>query len=333
MKRVTNTRLMAGVLFSGAFLVACATPPQTQGLLTEPASDLPVNTELENTPFYPQERYQCGPAALATVLAAHAIEVTPEELVNVVYVPELEGSLPEEITAAARRYGMLAYRLQPSLQDLLSEVAHGHPVLVFQNLGTGWFPRWHFAVVVGYDLETGEVILRSGTTRRWQTSLATFERTWSRSHHWALVIVPAGTMPVSAITERYLQATHDLETTGQTAAALSAYRAATRRWPDEARTWLALGNGLYAGGHYAQAERAFRQATTVEPDNPQGWNNLAYALLKAACPREARAAASCAVRLAPQEPNYQDTLQDIQSSAHTNDQSHCLPVDCEALNK
>ena len=70
---------------------------------------------------------------------------------------------------------MLAYPLRDSLADLLREVAHGNPVIVFQNLGTRWLPRWHFAVVVGYDLQASKVILRSGTTERWRTTLATFE--------------------------------------------------------------------------------------------------------------------------------------------------------------
>lgn len=329
MSRGSDTRRLAGVLLCALLLAACATPPQTKTLLARPSTDLPGSVELKDTPFYPQERYQCGPAALATVLAAYGVEVTAEELVDTVYVPALHGSLPEEIAATARRYGMLAYPLRPSLPDLLSEVARGHPVLVFQNLGTAWLPRWHFAVVVGYDLESHEVVLRSGTTRRWRSTLATLERTWSRSGYWALVILPAGDMPASAGLQRYLQATHDLEATQQAAAALAAYGAATRRWPDEPRAWLAFGNGAYAASDYQQAETAFRQVTALAPADPQGWNNLAYALLKTACPQRARQAAACAVQLAPGSANYQDTLQEINSLARGKNRRDCKPLRCE----
>ena len=165
MTLAANTRRLAGVFVSALFLAACATPPQTRELLTNSTSGLPPAIELTQTPFYPQQQYQCGPAALATVLGAHAVTVTPEALVDAVYVPALQGSLPEEITATARRYQMLAYRLPASLEALLIEIAHGNPVLVMQNLGTRWFQNWHFAVVIGFDLESREVILRSGTTR------------------------------------------------------------------------------------------------------------------------------------------------------------------------
>ena len=309
-------------------LCACATPPQTRSLLAQPPADLPGSVELTDTPFYPQERYQCGPAALATLLKAHGITVTPQQLVDAVFVPALQGSLPEEIAAAARRYGMLAYRLQPSLQDLLSEVGHGNPVLVFQNLGTDWLARWHFAVVIGYDLAHREVILRSGTTRRWRATLGTFERTWARSGYWALVILPAGDVPVSARLMPYLQAAYDLERAGQGVAAQSAYLAATRQWPDESPGWLALGNSRYAAAEYTQAESAFRQATRLALGDPQGWNNLAYALLKTSCPAQARAAAACAQRLAPAESNYRDTVAEINAMAKGKDAPHCIPVNC-----
>ncbi|MEN8130490.1 MAG: PA2778 family cysteine peptidase [Pseudomonadota bacterium] len=328
MNRVSNTRLLAGVLLFTGFLFACTTPPQTKMLLAKSSADLPVNVELKETPFYPQKRYQCGPAALATVLGIHSVDVTPGELVDAVFVPSLKGSLPEEITATARRYGMLAYPLQPSLTDLIREVSQGNPVLVFQNLGTRWFPKWHFAVVIGYDLTSHEVILRSGTTKRWLTTLATFERTWSRTGYWALVILPAGSMPASAQPKRYLQAAYDLEASGRSDAALLAYRVANNRWPDDVNTWMALGNSLYTFADYAQAEAAFRKVTRLAAEDPKGWNNLAYALIRNFCPCQARHAASCALRLAPTESNYLDTLKEIDALAHGSDGAHCLPTQC-----
>jgi tetratricopeptide (TPR) repeat protein len=334
MNHVSNTRRLAGVFFATLFLFACATPPQTRGLLAEPSASLPVAVELKDTPFHPQDRFQCGPAALATVLGAHSIDVTPEELVDAVFIPALHGSLPEEITATARQYGMLAYQLQPSLSDLLREVAQGNPVLVFQNLGTSWFPKWHFAVVVGYDLASREIILRSGTTRRWHTTLAVLERTWSRSGYWALVILPAGSIPASAQPDRYLQAAHDLEASNQTGAAMLAYQAAVQRWPDEPHAWMAYANRLYALSDYRQAETAFRKATRLAPADARGWNNLAYALLGTDCPRQARQAAACAASLAPTVANYRNTITEINALADGNDGQHCRPVDCKsAINK
>jgi tetratricopeptide (TPR) repeat protein len=324
-----STRLLAGVLFSTLFLAACTTAPQTRALMADTPPGLPPAIELTATPFYPQQQYQCGPAALATVLAAHAVRVTPEELVDAVYVPALHGSLPEEITATARRYQMLAYPLSSSLQALLTEVAHGNPILVMQNLGTDWFQNWHFAVVVGFDLEKQQLILRSGTRKRWHTSLATFERTWSRSDYWALVILPAGKIPASARLGPYLQAAHDLEAAARTDAALSAYQAATRYWPNEPHAWMTYGNSVFGRGDHIAASAAFLQVTRLTPDDARGWNNLAYALLQGGCPQQARHAAGCAVKFGADDNNYKDTLAEIEQLAQGTDQPRCLAVTCE----
>ena len=329
MRQAASTRRLAGAFLSVLVLSGCATPPQTRQLLAEIPDGMPASIELSDTPFFPQQQYQCGPAALATVLSAQAVRVTPDALVDQVYVPALRGSLPEEMTATARRYQMLAYRLPGSLSRLLTEVAHGNPVLVMQNLGNDWFQNWHFAVVIGYDLKQHEMILRSGTTARWRTTLAVFERTWSRSDYWALVVLPAGDIPASAALTPYLQASRDLETSGQEVAALSAYQSASRYWPHEPRAWLAYGNRLYASGEANNAVQAFLQVTRLSPDNPQGWNNLAYALLQTGCPQQARRAAACAVTHGGGGANYRDTQENINRQANGADDSGCSAVVCK----
>ncbi|MBT8122297.1 MAG: C39 family peptidase, partial [Gammaproteobacteria bacterium] len=116
-----STRLAAGVLLCGLLLTGCAGTPQTRQLLQSQPDGLPVVHEIVQTPFFPQSRHQCGPAALATVLSSHGINVTPDELIAQVYTPGLTGSMAEEVTATARRYGMLAYPLSPVLDDVLAE--------------------------------------------------------------------------------------------------------------------------------------------------------------------------------------------------------------------
>lgn len=329
MSRAAYFRALALALTGALLLTGCAVTPQTQALLATPPAGLATTVELTETPFWPQKRYQCGPAALATVLGAQGVMVRPEELVESVYLPALHGSLFVELAAAARSYGLLAYPLQPSLQDLLTEIAAGNPVLVLQNQGTDWLSRWHFAVVIGYDLDEHEIVMRSGTTRRWRTTLATFERTWARGEYRALVVLPAGRIPASAETIAYLQAAHDLDTANRPVVAARAYRAAAWRWPGEAAVWLALGNNQYASADYAAAESAFRTATRLAPGDARGWNNLAYALVKTACPVQAVAAATCAAQLNPDEPNYRDSVAEIKSLAGNEDAPGCRPVSCE----
>lgn len=321
--------LVAGV-FVFALLAGCATPRQTLDLRQAPPA-VASSTELDAVPFFPQERFQCGPAALATVLVNQGVEVTPEQLEPEVYLPQRHGSLQIELTAAARQRGRLVYPLDaPQLPHLITEVAAGHPVLVMQNLGLKWLPQWHYAVVVGYDLTQGTVILRSATTRRWITPFAVFERTWARAHYWGVVIVPPDQIPQTATPVAFLRAAHDLEEVDKLAEAAAAYRSAHNRWPDEYPIALALGNIEYRRGDYLAAERVFRDALSAHPQQAELWNNLAYTLAARHCAAEAVAAVQCALRLAPHDNNIIDSERDItrQPMDKRSSSVGCAPVQC-----
>jgi hypothetical protein len=303
---------LAGAFLLVLQLAACSYTLQSTRLQTSAPANLPPSRELASTPFFPQQRYQCGPAALATVLAGRGVSVQPAQLVGKVYLPARQGSVPLEMEVAARGYGMLVYPLAADMEVLLSEVAAGHPVLVLQNLGFSWWPRWHYAVVVGYDLAEATVLLRSGTTRRYRVAMGLFETTWRRADYWARVILPPGRFPATAEPLPYARAALALEQSGQQQAALTAYRAATGRWPESVVNWLARGNLAYGLGEDREAEASFRGGLEVAPEHADLWNNLGYALARQGCHRQALQAVQCAIALQPDTPAYHDSLRELE---------------------
>lgn len=268
--------MLGPLLLSLSLLEGCAGGLQHRQLAVT-ASGLPSVHELGATPFHPQAIHHCGPAALATALGAAGRFISPEELAHLVYLPERAGSLAVEMTAAVRHLGYLPYRLRPELSDLLAEIAHGRPVVVLQNLGLQWLPRWHYAVAVGYDLPRKRIVLRSGVHRRVLTDIATFERTWRRGDYWALLVLPPGQLPARAEAAHYLQAAAGLERAHR-AAALESYRTAVRHWPENPMAWMALGNGFYAAGDPDAAAGAYRQVLLLDAGYAPAYNNLAQTL-------------------------------------------------------
>jgi hypothetical protein len=263
-------------------LAGCASGPQLLDYgLTTPY------TELTSTPFFPQSEYQCGPAALATVLTTDGLDVSPEALVPHVYLPGREGSLQAEILATTRRFGRVPYVLQPSLLALLTEVAAGTPVLVMQNLGLRILPQWHYAVVIGYDTATDALLLRSGTEERLSMNRVRFQGSWARADNWAMVAVLPGSPPATAQLANWLRTGSDFEELDQPDLALAAYAAATERWGNQPLPWQALANAHYANGDLPAAEVALRQALQLAP-SAAARNNLAHILLERGCPTEAR---------------------------------------------
>ena len=275
-------------------LAGCAT--QTRALLAAPRSG-PQQQELVSTPFHAQERYQCGPAALAMVLGAAGISKSPDSLVGEVYLPGREGSLQIELQAAGRRHGALTTRIEPSMKALLAELDAGHPVLVLQNLSLPIVPKWHYAVVIGYDIGSAEVILRSGTMRRMTMPLSTFENTWARSGFWGLVVLPPGALPATSRLESLQPDLIAYEAAVPPQSAQLSYRAALQRWPNTLPLQLGLGNSAYAAGDKAAAAEAFLGATKAHPSHGAAFNNLAVVLGELGRLDEARAAAHTAIEL------------------------------------
>lgn len=304
-------RILVG-LFVVGLLAGCATGSP---MLARLPPELPARVELADTPFFPDDSTLCGPSALATSLSAAGLPATPEALVPQVYLPGREGSLQVEMLAAARRHGAVATPIPGELAALLRELAAGHPVVVLQNLGLGWAPSWHYAVAVGYDLEAGHILLRSGPMRRQEMSLRTFEHTWGRSERWAFVTLPPGKLPLTVSEEEATRALVAFERNAPPAAAAQAYRAGLARWPDSATLAMGLGNALYAGGDKVGAEAVFGRAAAAH-GLAAAHNNHARVLLELGRPAEARRAAELGLAAAgPLRETLRETLRAIDAAA------------------
>ena len=302
---------MAGVLLWAAALLGGCAAPQVSGLLERRPPDLPTRAEIAQTPFFPQEEYQCGPASLASVLQHAGTAASPRSLRPQVYVPGRKGSLQAEMLAGARRHGLLAYPPAPNVEALLREIAAGNPAVVLQNLALDWAPLWHYAVAIGYDLEAREIVLRSGVTHRLAMSLDTFERTWARGGYWAMLAVPPDRLPAGAAEGPYVSAAAALER-ADPAAASRAYETALSRWPENLAALLGLGNAKYAQRDLAGAAAVYRRVTQRHPGFADAWNNLAQALIELDARDEALAAARRAVAIGgPRLDTYRQTLEHI----------------------
>ena len=193
----------------------------------------------------------------------------------------------------------MAAKIEPSIPALLELVSSRHPVLVLQNLGLESVPIWHYAVVIGYDLEKRQIYLRSGTERRLSYSFQRFEKTWVRARRWAMVVVQPGEVPVAVTPIAYLRATNVLERLQRHQLARQAYLAATNHWPDNALAWAGAGNSAFALGAFAVADADYRQALALDPDNVLLINNLAAALGEQGCRAEALEVIDCALTMEP----------------------------------
>ena len=305
-RRLSVLVLSGSVLFGPLGCVGA----QTEQIISSRGA-LPASGEIDRVPFYPQEQYYCGPASLAMALAWTGLSLTPDQVAAQVYTPGREGTFAPDIVAAARRNGRLAVEVH-ELDDLLAELAAGHPAIVFQNLRLSVFPQWHFAVAIGYDLNERQLILRSGTNRRLVMPLDAFENTWRRADYWALVVLPPDGAPATPNPAPWLDAAAGLERSNRPQEAQLAYEAFLVRWPGHRAAQMGRANALFALNRFEGAEQVYRQVVAGDPTMAEAWNNLAYALHRQGKREEAVRAAERAVAIGgARAADYVDTLKDV----------------------
>ncbi len=303
-------RWLLWTVLAGLWAAGCATAPPKVEL---PASlDIPRNVELTDVPFHPQGLYQCGPASLAMTLQWSDVAVTPEQLKPQVYTASRQGSLPPDMIGSARRHGRVAYPVH-SIENIFKEVAGGHPVIVLQRLSSFMKTTWHYAVVIGYDLDRREMVLHSGVEERKVLSIDAFVETWRPWSRWAILTLPPNKLPVTAEAEVYLKAVVGLEQTQRWGEAEAAYATAAARWPHHPTAWIGLGNSRYAQGNLIGAEQAFRSAVRAAPEAGPTYNNLAHVLMELNRKEEALNVIHQAIRLGgPLAEVFRKTLTEIQ---------------------
>jgi tetratricopeptide (TPR) repeat protein len=282
---------------------------QTERLLASPPP-IPSRYEIANVPFYPQLEYFCGPATLAQVFSYYGKTVMQEALAPDLFTPGLKGTLQIEMVAATRQQGYLAYAQQGSLEQLLSLVSEDIPVVVLQNVSIPWYPMWHYALVIGYDLEKQELLMHSGDMAKRKVAFKVFERTWQRGKFWFLAAVPAGRSSEYFEPFIYASAAQDLLAVGQVSAGLSALVAATKQWPEYWLPYFLLGNHFLAN-HLVQANYWYQRGYEYGKTETSLLNNYAYVLHTLGCHEQALGQIDEAISLAPGDANLQDTQRQI----------------------
>lgn len=265
------------VVFILAFLfLGCATPAkQTETLLLTPG-DLPVYHEIQDVTFVDQTAGYCGPATLTMAMRWAGQVISVDEVASQVYTPGMKGSLQSDLISASRRRGLMAIPVY-NLSALLTEVAAGHPVIIFENLALSWAPQWHYALVLGYDLKKQEIIMHSGPNAYYHWDMKKFERSWMLGDYWGLVVLPAGELSVSANELTNVTAAVGLEQAQKYNEAEKSYRKILEKWPTSLVALIGLANLVHKNGHRNEAISLLRRAIKYHPQSTAAQHNLAVA--------------------------------------------------------
>jgi ABC-type bacteriocin/lantibiotic exporter with double-glycine peptidase domain len=183
--RGERARLSPAFLFL-SLLVALAGCASTGPELTP---EQPTHTKrIDNVPFFPQPDYQCGPAALASVLNFYGDPATVEEIADAVYRDgSVRGTLSLDLVLYARSRGLDAAWNSATLQELLHWLDHGMPLIVMLDQGFSVVSKHHFLVVVGFG--PAGLLIHDGKKAYATLPWSKFIGPWERTGNWTLKVV------------------------------------------------------------------------------------------------------------------------------------------------
>ncbi len=279
--------------------VSCATRTPVTDKLTARKEEI-FKHKIQDVPLIKQDEYHCGPASLSMVMGYYGKQVTPKELARDIFHKELKGSFFAEVKARARNDGMMVLEIN-DLKDVVTEVRADNPVIILQNNGFAFFPRWHFSVMTGLNLRGPDVYLHDGDDEVHKMDMRLFERSFVLGGRRALVILPAGKLATTVNEIDHVEAATILETIGKKPEAKSAYESILTRWKGSILGSLGLANVLYEEGNKKSAESVLEEAVKIHPESPLLWHNLAVLRGENGKRKLARSSALEAMKLADEK--------------------------------
>ncbi len=259
-----------------------------------------LSFRIKKVPVIKQDDHHCGPATLAMVMQYHGGKQKPKELARGLFHKKLRGSFFPEMKARARSEGMMVLEVN-ELNDVFTEIMAGNPVIVLQNNGFRFFPRWHFAVLTGMDFDGPDVWLNDGGKKVNKRDMRLFERSFHLGGRRSLVILPPGKLAATRSEYEHLEAAAMLEAIGKNEEAAKSYLGILEKWPKSFLGSIGASNTLYAIGEKKKAAEVLRVAAKSHPESAMIWHNLAILENENGRKRNAHKSAKKALTFAQEE--------------------------------
>jgi ABC-type bacteriocin/lantibiotic exporter with double-glycine peptidase domain len=148
----------------------------------------PLSGHIIDVPFYPQEKDQCGPAALASVLAYWQGDESPAEIASTIFSKSAGGVLGIDLENYAAGKGYRTRQYSGGLPDLMANIDSGHPLIILVDTGIWVVQGHHFMTVVGYD--DSAVFAHSGREKWKRIENDELISQWRKTDFWTLLILP-----------------------------------------------------------------------------------------------------------------------------------------------
>jgi predicted double-glycine peptidase len=149
---------------------------------------------IENVPYFAQENFQCGPAALATVVnywylrEGSGKQLLIETIIADIYSPSARGVLGMDLGLYAQKLGFDMTGRAGTVDDIKRNVDMGVPVIILVDYGMFAYQQNHFMVAKGYTSDG--IIVNSGRAENQVIPVKDLNKIWKKTGFWSLVVRP-----------------------------------------------------------------------------------------------------------------------------------------------
>lgn len=187
-----NKQTPTSKIFAWGFVLLCGCAANAGNIQSNIVRNPAAYFYIKDVPFFPQERYHCGPSSLASIMNFYGASVSEEDIAKEIYNPALNGALSMDMLIYARKKGFDAAYYKGSMADLKRQISAGRPVIVFLDFGYDFYPVRHYMPAIGYNDEAGYLIANSGKEKDKNFSYKEIEAAWERTGFGTILILPKG---------------------------------------------------------------------------------------------------------------------------------------------
>ena len=258
---------------------------------------------IENVLPRAQTAYQCGPAALGSVLHYWGRNEDADTIGSALYRPGTLGVLNFTLATYAKDLGFWAEMPQADEPDLKEWIRRGIPPIVMLDTGALWARNYHFVVLRGFNDREQIYYANTGQPDTQAIPYAELRKRWGSPGKWCLIVCPARRVRWEGDAARDRELAFFLERSGDLALAGHWYRASLRKDPDNDIAKFDLGNIYLKTGRWNRAEKIYSEllrkgSLSGRPGIGESvlYNNLAWVYLRQGLPSDAARTVEAAFR-------------------------------------
>ena len=285
--------LKIGVLLGSALLFSgCATtfahriPPHRAG-----AGNGDTHT-IENVPPVAQKAYQCGPAALESVIRYWGRDINVTSMTETLFKPGSMGVLNFTLSEYARTQGFWTEIHEEEntgngINELKTWILRKIPPVVMLKTGILWVPTYHFVVLRGHD-DTDQIFYANiGEPETYAIPYSELRSRWKASGNWYLIICPPERVDWDLDEIQSQDLAIYSEKSGKADLAEKWYRRVLNKNPANQTARFNLANVYLKQRRFEEAKPLYESLSIERPDWGPAVNNLAWIYLEEGNPKEA----------------------------------------------